>query len=116
MPRKETNIKGLRVGKLMVISPTDRKCKNDRYWLCKCDCGKIIEIRRSALTRNSRPTKSCGCLRVSVAQSLRKRKSLRKHFKCEQCGSDKYYAKGYCESCYKKMRYYKQCYEKINKT
>ena len=32
-------------------------------WKCRCDCGKIVTRRQSELTRESKSTKSCGCLR-----------------------------------------------------
>lgn len=30
------------------------------WWLCKCDCGKVVEVRANRLVANA--TKSCGCL------------------------------------------------------
>lgn len=31
------------------------------YYICKCDCGILVEVKRSHITGNR--TKSCGCLR-----------------------------------------------------
>jgi hypothetical protein len=39
-------------------------------WKCKCDCGKIVEVRGAYLKNGH--TKSCGCQRVTVAQELGK--------------------------------------------
>ena len=33
---------------------------NSSYWLCKCDCGNIVTVRRTHLTNGT--IKSCGCL------------------------------------------------------
>lgn len=45
----------------MYQSPGGQK---DLIWLCNCDCGNIAEIRQSKLLSKTRPTLSCGCLRV----------------------------------------------------
>lgn len=72
---KSTDLSGQKFGKLIVISKDlkTQKEKNskDTYWLCKCDCGNIISIRRPNLICGN--TKSCGCL-CSVAAKERQDK------------------------------------------
>lgn len=46
---------------LTAIRKTGRQTENRQYyWLCKCDCGKLTEVRIGNI-RSGR-TKSCGCL------------------------------------------------------
>ena len=63
-----TDLIGRKFNKLTVIKfdriehKRDSKGKNrDKgYWLCKCDCGKVVSITRNELITGK--TKSCGCL------------------------------------------------------
>lgn len=63
-----TDLVGYKTGKLTVIKfdriehKRDSKGKNrDKgYWLCKCDCGKVVSIARNEIVTGK--TKSCGCL------------------------------------------------------
>lgn len=57
---KIKNIRGNKYGKLTVISFVDVKNKKAR-WLCKCDCGSIVEVYGIDLRSNN--TRSCGCLK-----------------------------------------------------
>ncbi len=52
---KLINMTGQRFGRLTV-----KEYAGDSKWLCKCDCGNLVEIRTSNLTNGH--TKSCGCL------------------------------------------------------
>lgn len=54
------DLKGMRFGKLIAIEPTGKSCHRGRYWLCKCDCGGMVEAQSSQLLSGNR--KSCGCL------------------------------------------------------
>lgn len=56
----KVDLTGGRYGRLTVIEAGDRR-KNKQYWLCKCDCGNLKEIRGDQLTGGV--TKSCGCLK-----------------------------------------------------
>lgn len=88
------DVTGLRFGKLVTIKPTEKRNSNGSvYWLCKCDCGNEVVVPVNNLQNGY--TKSCGCLH---------KETVRKHFGCMHCGSDKHYAKGYCKNCYEKMR------------
>ncbi len=47
-------------GRLTVLHRDfSRVDKNRGYWICQCDCGKIVSVRGSHLKDNS--IKSCGC-------------------------------------------------------
>lgn len=49
---------GRRYGILTVLGLSERT-GTDRYWLCRCDCGKYCEARGGNLATGSH--KSCGC-------------------------------------------------------
>lgn len=52
---------GNRYGKLTVVSLAYINDHRERYWNCKCDCGKETCVRGSAL--RSGKAQSCGCLK-----------------------------------------------------
>lgn len=55
------NLIGKHYGRLTVIKSTGKKAHSrENVYLCKCDCGSIIEVRSGLLTQEK--TKSCGCL------------------------------------------------------
>lgn len=54
------DLTGKRYGRLTVLSLVSVK-NRDSLWLCRCDCGKLLEVRRSLLTAG---VKSCGCLGI----------------------------------------------------
>jgi hypothetical protein len=67
MPRKANNLIGKRFGKLVVtqrLGSMRYESKTTPLWLCICDCGEEFEATSSALTRKTRPVKSCGCLAI----------------------------------------------------
>lgn len=49
---------GDRVGRLTILRCVGIK-RHRRVWECKCDCGKIVNVRQDCLSR--RVTTSCGC-------------------------------------------------------
>ena len=55
-----------RFGKLAVIGRV-LSClvRNPRrvYWLCRCDCGRLAQVRSDSLL--DKTTQSCGCCRLS---------------------------------------------------
>lgn len=59
------DLSGLRFGRLQAIS-RDTEKKHDAYFLCLCDCGKLVSVRATRL-RNGE-TLSCGCLRAEVCK------------------------------------------------
>ena len=58
------DITGKKFGRLTAIKrlPTKVSKSGKKYsaWLCKCDCGKLVEARLTNLTQGTK--KSCGCL------------------------------------------------------
>lgn len=58
------DLKGKTFGRLYVI---ERGKNRNGFvcWICKCDCGKTVEIRSCSLV--SGRTKSCGCLNLEVS-------------------------------------------------
>lgn len=57
---------GAKFGRLTVLDVGKpyiwRERTVDYFMVCKCDCGKEIEVRRGRLTDSKVGTKSCGCL------------------------------------------------------
>lgn len=56
---KPLELQGKRFGRLTVIKQTDNHHKG-RHWLCRCDCGNMVEV--SSYSLNKGITRSCGCL------------------------------------------------------
>lgn len=56
---KGKDLTGIKFGKLTVISLLDERKNNNRYWVCKCECGNTKEMRASHLLKGY--SKSCGC-------------------------------------------------------
>lgn len=57
------DLKGQRFGKLLVVSKGDNDKNHRATWNCKCDCGKITNVKSANLI--SGRTNSCGCIRVN---------------------------------------------------
>lgn len=60
---KLINLGGQRFGRLRVLERGKTVSRSEDgsvvYWMCKCDCGEVTEVRSSDL-RNGH-TSSCGC-------------------------------------------------------
>lgn len=68
---RKTAVVGQRFGRLVVGSLVGKDAKNNRLWLCRCDCGGTATTRTFMLT-NGR-TQSCGCRQkeaVSAAHTM----------------------------------------------
>ncbi len=61
---------GNRFGRLVVIglAPPRGKQKNRKSWLVRCECGTLKTVEQGNLTRNRRPTRSCGCLQGKLTK------------------------------------------------
>jgi hypothetical protein len=53
---------GQKFGRLTVLEMCPREKGDSTKWVCKCDCGKTIEVEGSSLKRGN--TQSCGCLSI----------------------------------------------------
>ncbi len=69
--RPRADYTGQRRGKLYIekcLIPSDSFRNQWGLWLCKCECGNIIEVKGESL--KSRGRNSCGCLRSEVAMKF----------------------------------------------
>ena len=64
----ENGMVGKRFGKLVVLK--EYKAGKWLVCTCRCDCGKVVEVRRSSLTSGN--TTSCGCA-VDPSKTLQDR-------------------------------------------
>lgn len=60
------NIKGKKFGRLVAISPTNKRDGSNIVWKCRCDCGKIVYVNTVNIKNT---TNSCGCLRREILKS-----------------------------------------------
>lgn len=66
--KKYENLSGRMFGKILVLTPTEKRSKNRAVvWECVCtNCGKKIEASSNDLKHNGRI--SCGCLKMSKGE------------------------------------------------
>ena len=63
------NLEGSRFGRLKVLWATEKRdARGNVYWLCRCDCGKEVQVSGDALVQKR--CKSCGCLKSEVQQNI----------------------------------------------
>ena len=65
------NYVGKKYGRLTVVrslKPEERQSQNKK-WLCRCECGREVQVDISQLTRGN--TKSCGCFRQGRMATLK---------------------------------------------
>jgi len=55
------DISNERFGKLIALSPTEKRVHRSIVWKCRCDCGSVKDVPISSLTTGG--VKSCGCLK-----------------------------------------------------
>lgn len=66
------DITGRRFGRLVALSPTERRDKKGSvYWLCRCDCGNELEITENSLVYGN--YRSCGCLKQDLQREITNR-------------------------------------------
>ena len=65
---KSEDLSGQKFGRLSIVSKTEKRSYGSVVWICRCDCGKIKEVRQNKL--KSGETKSCGCLNIETAKKL----------------------------------------------
>jgi len=59
------DLTGQKYGRLTVISFVYFSKHGNATWLCKCNCGKMVNVKAGSLHSNH--TKSCGCLKREQA-------------------------------------------------
>ena len=64
---KLIDLTGQRFGRLTVIERTNQSPGEEVRWLCKCSCGKTVEVDAKSLRKGK--TKSCGCYRKDATSS-----------------------------------------------
>lgn len=71
---KTQDLTGLKFNRLTVIEKNKElsKKRGESYWICKCDCGNIINVTSANLKNET--TKSCGCYKSELASMLGKSK------------------------------------------
>lgn len=68
---KRMDLTGKKYGRLTVLREAESRTRKDgkgtlRYWVCKCTCGNITEVRQEQLIKGK--SKSCGCYRRECAK------------------------------------------------
>lgn len=53
------DLTGSKYGMLTALYRDTEKQSRDVYWVCKCDCGRVVSVNGCALRSGN--TKSCGC-------------------------------------------------------
>ena len=80
--KKRTNLVGQRFDRLTVIEDLHKlNEKHCKIYLCKCDCGNIIEVPSVLLTSGQK--RSCGCLGIETRKAFaeqKKRKLIGQRF------------------------------------
>ena len=74
---KKTIRPGQRFGRLTAICEAGSKVSargTEKTWLCRCDCGREVIVRRQNLVNTN--TRSCGCLRSRKKKYSPKRNSM----------------------------------------
>lgn len=74
-PWARRNLKGRRIGRLLVLRPsatnlppTSRSLPGGATaWFCRCDCGREVILATRDLTRKQGPASDCGCSRLKPA-------------------------------------------------
>jgi hypothetical protein len=62
------NLANQKFGYLRVLELGSRSTAHRQYWLCRCRCGALTQVRSDALRPNG--TRSCGCLQVEASKAL----------------------------------------------
>ena len=71
------DMRGKRTGRLTIIEESKKRNNEGRIcWICKCDCGKLVEVDGKSLRNGN--TKSCGCLQKDRVRQSNKTHGLRK--------------------------------------
>lgn len=72
-----TDITGQIFGRLTALGPVRRTHSGKIVWMCRCECGDLVEAQVDNL--RSGHTRSCGCVRVQSLSRLTKTHGMSKH-------------------------------------
>ena len=95
---------GKKFNRLLVLDVIKHRYSKKKWaysYICKCDCGKVKDIRTYFVLNGY--AKSCGCLQSENSREQARKMGLntRQHEeKCDYCGADNHYAHGLCRNCY----------------
>lgn len=56
------DLTGQKIGRLTPLRVVGRNSTHHLLWECLCDCGNYTVVPSYCLTKQNRPTRSCGCL------------------------------------------------------
>lgn len=73
MSAKIGDITGQRFGRWTALNPIKKRIQGCIAWKCRCDCGNIVSMSATQLTRGR--SKSCGCLTKEII-GCRSRKDI----------------------------------------
>ena len=62
------DIAGMQFGYLEALEPSGKRNRKGRYWICRCKCGKVVELPASRLLTGN--TRSCGCMLADHLQKV----------------------------------------------
>ena len=79
---------GRKYGKLIILSEQGKNKRNEKLWLCKCDCGNITIVKTYNLSKGT--VKSCGCIKTGRAKENLTGKKFNKLSVLYYCNSDKW--------------------------
>ena len=68
--KRRRDLTGQHFGRLTALERLDEKSGTNYLWRCRCDCGKELKVRGSAMTSGN--TLSCGCARTEALQERAK--------------------------------------------
>ena len=71
MSRKLIDISGNKYNMLTVVK-FSHMVKNRSFWVCRCDCGNMVTLQRSAIVNTHLPSRniSCGCLKKEIDKNF----------------------------------------------
>jgi recombination endonuclease VII len=76
------NLAGQKFGRLTAVGDLGaRKLGKPHIWICNCDCGDIVSVENTSLTRGL--TQSCGCLYRETRHQLRLTRTSKTEFRAK---------------------------------
>jgi hypothetical protein len=93
-------LEGKRFGRLVVLKESENRTTHNKVkWICRCDCGAILDTLGASLKGGL--TKSCGCLRKETTSVMSKTHGLRQHPLYDVYGGIKARCYNLKNKCYK---------------